>query len=188
MSEPVKQIAAISYVRGFDIDRLLIDICSQLARSGFRLGGLLQLSTGDKGGSCATSVNVIDLRAGTAFDIWQDRGPCARGCRLDEGGLAEAEGVLHAAIDDAVDLLVVNRFGRAESLGRGLRGCIERAVEAGIPVLTAVRAPYDRGWAKFHCGLGCELSPIATVVTQWAHQCLTAQARTPVRAEQQTGA
>lgn len=174
MSQLAKQIAAIRYERGFDIDQLLIDVSSELARLGFRLGGLLQLSTGDKGGSCATSVNVIDLRAGTAFDIWQDRGPCARGCRLDEGGLAEAERVLHAAIEDAVDLLIVNRFGRAESLGRGLRSCIERAVAAGIPVLTAVRAPYDQGWAEFHCGLGCELSPTAAIVSRWAHQILPA--------------
>ena len=48
---------------------------------------------------------------------------CARGCRLDERGLLDAEPAIMAAIADRVDLLVINRFGRAESLGRGLLGC-----------------------------------------------------------------
>jgi len=167
MAEDIPQLAAIRYERGFDIDRLLIEVSSELARSGLRLGGLLQLSTGDTGGNCATSVQVIDLRIGTAFDIWQDRGPCAKGCRLDEAGLADAEVALRSSIEDAVDLLIVNRFGRAESLGRGLRSCIERALTVGIPVLTAVRAPYDQSWAEFHSGLGCELPSLLDDVTKW---------------------
>lgn len=161
-------LAAIQYPRGFDIDRLLVDVCAGLAATGLRLGGLLQISTGERGGNCAASVHVVDLRTRRAFDIWQDRGPCARGCRLDEGGLAEAESALRQAIADRVDLLIVNRFGRAESLGRGLRPCLEEAVTAGIPVLTAVRAPYDRDWRDFHGGLGIELPCNETAIRHWA--------------------
>lgn len=160
-------LAAISYTRGFDIDRLLVDVCADLARSGHKLGGLLQVSTGARGGSCAATVHVIDLRTGEPFDIWADRGPCSKGCRLDEAGLALAEPVIARAIADRVDLLVINRFGRAESLGRGLRGCFEAAVEAGIPVLTSVREPYDTTWSDFHGGLGVELSTDQAAVQRW---------------------
>jgi molybdate transport system ATP-binding protein len=160
-------LTAVSYPRGFDIDRLLVDICERLAGAGLRLGGLLQLSTGERGGSCATGVVVVDLRTGARFDIWQDRGPCARGCRLDEGGLAEAEIALRSAIADRVDLLVVNRFGRAESLGRGVRARLEEAVLEDIPVLTAVRAPYDVAWQAFHGGLGHEIGCDGAAVAAW---------------------
>jgi hypothetical protein len=142
--EPVR-LAAIAYHRGFDIDRLLVEACERLARRGVRLGGLLQISTGGKGG-CAATVHVVDLRTNTAFDIWEKRGPCARGCRLDEGGLATASRVIDDAIDDRVDLVVMNRFGRAESLGGGLLSSLSSAATVGVPVLTAVLPPYNVAW------------------------------------------
>ena len=33
------------------------------------------------------------------------------------------------SLADGVDLIVINRFGRAESLGKGLLGCFTAAVE-----------------------------------------------------------
>lgn len=161
------KLAAVHYARGCDIDKLLIDVCGELARGGLRIGGLLQWSSGDKG-RCARSVQVVDIRSRQAFDIWQERGASARGCRLDERGLVEAEPSIRTAIAERVDLLVINRYGRAESQGRGLRNCIESAIELGIPVLTAVRQPYIEDWRAFHGGLGIELPCIADGVVAWA--------------------
>lgn len=163
------RLAAISYVRGFDIDRLLVTVCRRLSINGVRLGGLLQISTGAKGG-CASTVHVVDLRSNTAFDIWDERGPCAKGCRLDEGGLAEAALVVEQAIVDRVDLLIINRFGRAESFGRGLSTCFASALSVDIPVLTAVRAPYDQAWSNFHGGLGLMLPTDEAAVVSWAKE------------------
>ena len=160
-------LAAVSYERGFDIDRLLVTVCKRLSSDGVRLGGLLQISTGAKGG-CASTVHVVDLRTNAAFDIWEERGACAKGCRLDERGLAAAAPVIDRAIVDEVDLIVINRFGRAESLGSGLLACFASALSAGVPVLTAVRAPYDVAWAKFHGGLGMELPDNSAAVVLWA--------------------
>jgi len=58
-------------------------------------------------------------------------------------------------------------FGRAESLGRGLLDWFVRTLEAGIPVLTAVREPYDEAWAGFHGGLAADLEPDAVAVCDW---------------------
>lgn len=170
---PVSRLAAIHYPRGFDIDRLLIDVCSVAAASGFRLGGLVQMTTGERGGNCATTIHVVDLKTQRVFDIWEDRGACAKGCRLDERGLADAEPAIMQAITDRVDLLVINRFGRAESLGRGLRTCFEAAIAADIPVLTAVRAPYDEAWLNFHGGIGSKLLCEVGQVTGWAASVVT---------------
>jgi Protein of unknown function (DUF2478) len=163
------RLAAIAYHRGFDIDKLLFNICEGLRTRGFSLGGLLQSSFGGDHG-CADSVMVVDLRSGSAIDIWDRRGKGARGCRLDECRLLEAEPPLRVAITERVDLLVINRFGRAESLGRGLIGTILSAIEAGIPVLTAARPPYELAWRAFHGGMGCELVPDPEVVLSWASQ------------------
>lgn len=121
-------LAAVHYNRCHDIFQFLVTACTKLAVSGMRLGGLLQVSKGQRGGNCATNFHVVDLRTGQAFNIWQLRGACARGCRLDEEGLAQSDIAIRPAVTDRVDLLVINRFGRAESLGRGLRGCIEAAL------------------------------------------------------------
>jgi nucleoside-triphosphatase THEP1 len=161
------RLAAITYDRGFDIDCLLVTVCERLSRRGFRLGGLLQISTGAKGG-CASTVHVVDLRTNTTFDIWEERGPCAKGCRLDERGLAAASHAIDKAIADRVDLVIMNRFGRAESLGRGLLASFSSAVSADVPVLTAVRAPYDLAWTKFHGGLGRELPAEVASIIAWS--------------------
>lgn len=161
------QLAAVVYSRGFDIDRLLVEVCAEAARAGVRLGGLLQVSTGDRGGNCAATVHVVDLRTQAAFDIWENRGACAQGCRLDERGLADAVPVIVRAITDRVGLIVINRFGRAESLGKGLLDSFAAALEAGIPVLSAVREPYVSGWRNFHGGLGVELSTSVPAILGW---------------------
>jgi hypothetical protein len=160
-------LAAIGYERAFDVDDLLLAASRTLRSSKLRVGGVIQRSGGERG-HCAASVHVVDLRSGEAFDIWEAQGACARGCRLDERGLLDAEPVIMAAIADRVDLLVINRFGRAESLGRGLIGYFTAALEAAVPVLTAVRAPYHADWRAFHGGLAQDLPADEAPVVDWA--------------------
>jgi Protein of unknown function (DUF2478) len=173
-------LAAIQYQRGFDIDELLSRSCAQLRSVGVRTGGVLQQSSGEQG-RCASSVHVVDLRSGRTFNIWEDRGACAHGCRLDERGLVDAEPALMAALADGVDLLIINRFGRAESLGRGLLGCFSAAIEAGVAVLTAVRPPYDQAWYAFHGGCAHDLAPEMQEIIDWA---LASTARSPAHLSQ----
>ena len=165
----ISPLAAIHYPKSFHIDWLLSQACSGLSRTGLELGGLLQLSTGGAGG-CATSVHAIDLRSGEAFDIWEDRGVCSQGCRLDEQGLVLASAAIERAIEDKVDLIIVNRFGRAESLGRGLLDHVISALDAHIPVLTAVREPYDEAWARFHGGLAADLANNYAAICGWVQR------------------
>lgn len=149
-------LSAIIFERGFDIDALLEKLCNTAPARGIKVGGLLQVSCGGVGG-CAQSVHVMDISSNEKFDIWQDRGPCARGCRLDEQGLAVSEKIIRRAIDNKVELLIINRFGRAESLGRGFVNCFARAMDAGIPTLTSIRQPYSEAWRQFHAGLAVDL-------------------------------
>jgi hypothetical protein len=161
------RLAAIGYVRGFDVDRLVLDpLCQRLVTDGLRLGGVIQSTTGDRG-ACESTAELVDLRTSQRFSVWEDRGGCASGCRLDERGLADAMPAIAAAIAAGVDLIVVNRFGRAESRGGGLLPALALAVEKGVPVLTAVRAPYVDAWAEFHGGMAAALPPELSRVLSW---------------------
>jgi hypothetical protein len=110
------RLAAVVYERGFDIDSLTLGDSDVLRLRSITLGALLQSSSG----GCAQSVLMADLRSGDVFDIWDRRGNGACGCRLDDV-LLDTEPALRTAITDRIDLVVVNRFGRAETLGRGSR-------------------------------------------------------------------
>jgi Protein of unknown function (DUF2478) len=63
--------------------------CCRLAPD-LRVGGLVQSSWTDRS-CCPSSHHVNDLRTGESFNIWDARGACARGCRLDERGLIDIE-------------------------------------------------------------------------------------------------
>jgi hypothetical protein len=108
-----------------------------------------------------------DVADGTLMQISQDLGPNARGCRLDPGALAEATRRLETIVEGGADLLILNRFGRSESEGTGLRPIIEGAILAGIPVLIAVRDEYIPAWDAFHEGMAVWLPADTNAVLDW---------------------
>ena len=169
MNEGPTRLGAVIYQRGDDIDALLIAVAEHLTRHELHLGGIVQVRSGPME-SCATSLEVMDLMSGKRASIWEDRGACAQGCRLDERGLAAAEPMIRAAIAADVDLVMINRFGHAESRGAGLVPAIIAAIEAGIPVLTAVRAPYIEAWQAFHGGLAADLPADRDAVAAWCRR------------------
>lgn len=159
-------LGAVLYERDFDIDRMLWMAVDMLRQGGAVVAGVIQ-TTGASDEECCAPMNLVDLRTDRVFSISQQLGRHARGCRLDQRGLAEAAGIIGEAITDDIDFVVLNRFGKAESEGGGLVSCISDAIGAGIPVLTAAREPYLAGWRAFHGGLATDLSPSADVVVAW---------------------
>jgi len=156
-------LTAIKFQRGFNIDARLTQICTLLSDNGLTVGGLIQEnSCGD-----VSSVQLVDIRSQEKFDIWENRGLHASGCRLDEAGLQGSAKVIEQAIFDRVDMLIINRFGRAESEGKGLREYFAQAIDAGVPVLTGVRDTYIDSWHQFHGGMAHELISTDTKMENW---------------------
>ena len=149
-------LAAIQYEAGFPIDEFMAAAAATLRSEGMRVGGAVQLNAG---GTACSAMTLQDLATGERFGISQQLGSQASGCRLDPRGLAGATARLDASVTDALDLLVVNKFGKAEADGGGLRSVLARAMDCGIPVLTAVRSPYAEAWLAFHGGLATDLVP-----------------------------
>lgn len=168
-AESMVTLAAILYETGFPIDRFVVAVATTLRAEGVRLAGVIQENTRDAETSCS-AMSLVDLKTGGRFGISQDLGPNAQDCRLDPRGLAEVEVPLAAAIKDSVDLVILNKFGKTEAEGGGLRSTLARAIELGVPVLTAVRPPYTETWSGFHGGLAIDLIPDQDVVLAWCRR------------------
>ena len=116
----------------------------------------------------------MDLRLlpdGPTVRISVDRGPEARGCRLDPDALERSVAWTEAALDRA-EFLVVNKFGKQEAEGRGLAGTIATALERDMPVLVGVNGLNLPPFLEFAGGLAQALPPEPQAVLDW---CLSAR-------------
>jgi nucleoside-triphosphatase THEP1 len=162
-------VAAIIYPPAHAIDGLLRTLADRLAARGWRIGGVIQTRQADDG--CAGML-LEDIKSGTKRSIAQNLGKLSTSCKLDSSVMADIAGDLERQIDAGLDLLVINRFGKLEFDGGGLRSVIERAIIAGTPVLTGVRDINSEAWAGFHGGLGASLPPDAAAAIAWAESLL----------------
>lgn len=159
-------LAAVHYKRREDVSSVLTTAIARLRRGGVEIGGLLQ-EPETEGGAACRMLDLMDPRTGERARITQNRGRESRGCKLDEQGLLSMAYCIEATIRDQVDLVVINKFGRAEATGCGMLPCFGDVVCAGIPVLTAVRKPYLDHWREFHGGLAVELPSSVEAIVAW---------------------
>ncbi|WP_417674444.1 DUF2478 domain-containing protein [Roseibium sp.] len=151
-------LAGIVFKSKEPVNSLLEDVSRTLAVRGLNLAGVLQQAVIPEG-RAEKNVCLSSLRGSWQMPVLQDRGQHAQGCRLDPHAITDVAGRLSADLEAGADILIVNRFGRAESEGYGLRQVLEQAVCAEIPVLLAVREDYVSAWEDFHGGMG-ELLPL----------------------------
>lgn len=104
-----------------------------LQASGVKLAGTFALESDDP--ACDMQLQI--LPDGPVIRINQNLGRAARGCRLDGGALEQAVMEV-AARTNGAQMLVVNKFGKLESSGRGYVPLISDALERGVPVLIGV--------------------------------------------------
>jgi nucleoside-triphosphatase THEP1 len=162
------QLAGIVFEpgEGGRIDGLLAELAKKLRQRGATLAGGIQRSVPGRDG-CRCDVLLLDLATGREIAISEDRGPLARGCRLDNNLLETQVGATLTALEQGADLLIVNRFGKCEVEGRGFRPAIAMAAAEGIPVLVAIGRPNCDHWRDFAGGLGVELAPEPASLEAW---------------------
>ncbi|MES0812256.1 DUF2478 domain-containing protein [Roseibium sp. SCPC15] len=161
-----KPLAGIKYGYGPEVDPALDTFVQQLRSLGVSMVGCLQRQLPDPGSCCPIS-HLEDLASGDSTRITQPLGSGSTGCRLDPGALANAAENLSRQLETRPDVLILNRFGRGESEGRGFRPVIERAVELGIPVLTAVKQRYVPEWEAFSADLAADLPAELEQLMAW---------------------
>lgn len=166
MSAPL--IAALVYADGVYPDRVIARAIAPLRERGIAMAGAIQLEPAGQPGRHPCDLLLEDLASGEVTAIAEHRGKEARGCRLDVGVLTEvAETVSTSLHASAPCLLIVNKFGKIEADGGGLRGAIAEAVELGIPVLVGVPARNLDRWRAFAGPLAVELPAEPAAVIAW---------------------
>ena len=130
-------VLALVYDDGPAFDSLIWSMTRKLKARGLRLAGVVQQNQ-TRSDRRRCDMILEDLSTGLRAPISLDRGAGARGCHLDLGAFAVAVRRVEEALMQPVDLLVVNKFGKEETEGRGLRQAIARAVELGVPALLGV--------------------------------------------------
>ncbi|MFO1083022.1 MAG: DUF2478 domain-containing protein [Reyranellaceae bacterium] len=160
-------IAAIVYSDGVYPDRIIARAIEPLRAAGLQLAGALQVEP-VAAGHHPCDMLLEDLASGEIHAIAEHRGREARGCRLDVGLLTEiGEAVLQSLHNDAPRLLVVNKFGKIEADGGGLRQAVAEAVDLGIPVLVGVPARNLDRWRAFAGSLAVELPATVGAMADW---------------------
>lgn len=147
-------------------DMLLHELSEIAAARGIKTCGLVQINTEcADGGKCDMDVRV--LPRGRVIRISQSLGREARGCRLDSQALEEAVGLVTAELAKGADLMIINKFGKAEAEGRGLRPIIAEALGMDVPVVVGLNAANEVAFEEFAGGLAEKLEPEISVLTDW---------------------
>ena len=174
------RLAAVLYTggKGGAADAALAEAMDVLAAEGWRLGGSVQYNRAMED-RCACDMTLKDLGTGRLVEISEDRGPLARGCRLNSVALEELTGLAAASLAKGIDLLVVNKFGKRETEGHGFRQAIETAVGLGVPVIALVSESNLAGWAEFTAGLDERFDADLDAILAWCRRVKAA----PIAAE-----
>lgn len=112
-------------------------------------------------------VVLEDLTSGHRTAIFEDRGAGAAGCRLDEGALAEATARVEGNLADGADLLVLNKFGKAECGGGGVLDLMASALDRGIPSVIGVPKSNLAAFRRFAGEFAVELADDMDNISRW---------------------
>ena len=162
------RLAHISIAGRGETDRFLAAVAARLEMAGLRLAGTVQSNTA-RADRTRCDMDLRVLPDGPVYRISEDRGAAARGCMLDHGALEQTVAEVARRLDGA-DLLIVNKFGKAESEGRGLVPVISDALARGLPVLVGVNGLNLPLYLDFAGGLSDALPAKEETVAAWCLQ------------------
>lgn len=161
-----KQFAGIPFEKGFDVDALMAQLASDLHARGIGIAGVVQTCDPETVGE-DRDLHLTSVNGDWSLPVMQNRGSLSSGCRLDYSAVAEASSRIAAAITPATRIVILNRFGRAESEGNGFRSILEKCLEEGYTALCAVRSDYVADWEAFHGGLAETLPATREAILDW---------------------
>ncbi|MGF9564682.1 DUF2478 domain-containing protein [Neorhizobium sp. JUb45] len=168
-------LAAILLRKDIAAEPLFDSLIKTLRADGVHAAGYVQREYPAPPGHDAEVV-AEDIETGETFAIMQPRGGPGSGCRLDTGVLADLAGRILARLERDADLLILNRFGRTETEGNGLRAVYEKAIELGLPVLTSVKPEHVDGWQAYTGDMSVLLPCNEEAVLDWCRSGLAREA------------
>ncbi|WP_257176821.1 MULTISPECIES: DUF2478 domain-containing protein [Bradyrhizobium] len=140
---------ALVYDSGPAVNRWFTGLVAELRRSGKSLAGLIQEDV-PRPGRTRCDMVLHELATGRSISISEDLGAGATSCRLSTPRLLEAAQLVEAQLADA-EIVFLNKFGKAEAEGGGLRDLIAHCIESGKSLVIGVPRSNLEAWTDF-CG------------------------------------
>jgi len=165
-SQIAPRLAAIVYNDNVYPDAVFVALVARCRALGLSLAGVLQRRVSEAPDR-RCDVLLEDLSTGHCTSIFEDRGAGAAGCKLDEVALGEAAVRIEESLEGRPDLLVLNKFGKAESTGGGLLDLIASAMDRQITVVIGVPKTNLPAWRKFAGNFSIELPEDVGEVEKW---------------------
>jgi hypothetical protein len=161
-------MAFLRYDLAPDGDEALARFARGLLRRGRRVAGVIQ-SDRPRPGRRKCDMFLENLATGESVLISVDRGAEARGCRLDHAALAQATLWAEQALALNPELLILNKFGKEEALGRGFFPAIAEALGRGVPVVAGVSALNLAAAQTLTGGIATLIEPGRDALDEWFH-------------------
>lgn len=159
-------ILAIVYSDGLAADRFISNLGYKIRDAGIAVAGIVQHNKFIRDRT-KCDMEVEELASGIILQLSEDRGKEARGCRLDRGALSEAAALLSASLENEPELVILNKFGKLEAEGRGLRDTLADAVQLGVPIVVGVPYRNIEQWRAFTVGLAEECPIGSSRLHEW---------------------
>lgn len=159
-------ILAVTYTDGILADRFLADLGYSFRDAGLAVAGLVQRNQFVRN-RAKCDMEIEELASGVVLQLSEYRGEAAKGCRLDRAALADALVLIRSALADKPALLILNKFGKVEAEGGGLREVIAEAVQLNVPIVVGVPLRNLDQWRIFTGELAEECAMERACVEQW---------------------
>ena len=143
----------------------LPDFVARLKSENVVVAGILQearRAPGDKG----RTIDSVDIITGNRIPIKRPM-KSENQCGLDVSCLVETSAVLQRALTERPDLVVIEKFGDQEQIGKGLMDEIMAIIADDIPLIIAVPKPALEIWEKQTGNMGSTVAFIEEDLYNW---------------------
>jgi hypothetical protein len=146
MDESVNKIVVIRGAPSATIQPLLRTLADRWVRYA-RVAGVVAEDHGLADRPCSAGF-LRNIGTDEWFPIFRDPGPGSTVCHLDGSGARSATAAVQREIATGCDVVILSKFGKLEAAGEGLFAAFTSAIDAGIPLLTAVSPAFDAAWTN----------------------------------------
>jgi nucleoside-triphosphatase THEP1 len=171
-----RQLLGLIYDDGLAADSYISECAYALRDQGLDVAGLVQRNTFRRN-RAKCDMELEELASRQVFQLSQDRGAFAGGCRLDRQAISLAAALLADRVAEPCDLLIINKFGRTEAEGSGLREVIVRAVERNLPAVIGVPRRNLSAWQDFSGEFSNDYELVNFNILDWARRTIRSGAR-----------
>ena len=166
MSDDTKlPFAAAVYVPKKTDKSAMGKFADRMKAGGVDVAGLLQESQ-IKPGETMRTIESVDIRTGRRLPI-KNPMKVQGECGLDVSNLVETSAVLREILDNRPELVVLEKFGGQEQLGKGLYDEIMEIIAAQIPLVISVPEPALETWKEMSSDMGAVIGFTVEEMVAW---------------------